>query len=289
MTAKEIIKYIQSDVIKNIIVDCDAGADGDDQFALAYALASPDKVRVLCVNSAPYNENTHETVAFGKHECEEIISAAGLKVPVFAGSSDYITRRKTAVNSDAADMIKKAVESSDSPVFAVVTGCCTNVTSALMLYPQINEKLIVVWLALDNLDGHENTGEYNYHNDIEAGKLLFSLAKNLVLVCAGKVVAPFAMSKDDVDRNFSSEGTLPMHLRKRFRETTWAQGLWDLCAEGALIIPKAYKFEISKRPVFDQKGEIESFLENSEIVVVNHNIAEMIISDCENRINNYRL
>ena len=41
MTPEEIIDYIRSNAEKNIVVDCDAGADGDDQFALAYALTSP--------------------------------------------------------------------------------------------------------------------------------------------------------------------------------------------------------------------------------------------------------
>ena len=288
MTAKDIIDYIKSDSIKNIIVDCDAGADGDDQFALAYALASQDKVNVLAVNSAPYNDNAHETVVDAKRECEDVIRAASLKTPVFEGSPDYISRKKSPIESDAAEVIKKAVEKSDTPVFIVITGCCTNVASALSIYPEINEKLIVVWLALDNLDGRDNTREYNYHNDIAGGKLLFTLAENLVLVCAGRVVAPFAMSKDDVDRHFDSNNSLSSHLRKRFRDITWAQGLWDLCAESVLIIPEACSFEISKRPVFDQRGEIESFLDNSEMVVVNQNEAEMIISDCINRINNYR-
>ena len=51
MKPQEIIEYINSNEIKNIIIDCDAGADGDDQFALAYALASPDKVNVIAVNN----------------------------------------------------------------------------------------------------------------------------------------------------------------------------------------------------------------------------------------------
>ena len=287
MTAQDIIDYIKSDVIKNIIVDCDAGADGDDQFALAYALTSPDKVKVLFVNSAPYNENTDETVLYGKNECEDVIRAASLDIPVFSGSSDYITRKGKAIESNAAKMIKKTVEDSEGPVFAVITGCSTNVASALSLYPEINEKLIVIWLALDDLKGHQNTGEYNYHNDIEAGRIIFSLAENLVLVCAGKVVAPFAMSKDDVERSFNSGNALSTHLRKRFREIEWAQGLWDLCAESVLIIPEACTFEISKRPDFDDKGEIVSFLENTEMVVVSQNNSEMIISDCKYRINNY--
>lgn len=241
----------------------------------------------MFANSAPYNDNSSETVRLGKLECEEVICAAGLDIPVYVGSADYITRSGKAIKSDAADKIKEAVDRCDGPVVAVVTGCCTNVASALSLYPEINDDLIVVWLAFNDLEGSKNTEEYNYRNDIEGGKLLFSTAKNLVLVCSGKVVEPFEMSKDDVDRIFYSSNALATYLRKRYREITWAQGLWDLCAESTLIIPDACRFEVSKRPVFNEEGEISAFLESSEIVVVNANDAARIIEDCRNRINNY--
>ena len=160
MTPEEIIKDIYSGRIKKIIVDCDAGADGDDQFALAYALTSPDKVKVLSVNSAPFNDDSLDMAMAGKNECEEIIKAAGLSVPVFCGSGDYITRTGGPVESEAAKNIRDTVISTEGYVYIVVSGCCTNVASALALYPEINEKLIVVWLALDNLHGNSNTGEY---------------------------------------------------------------------------------------------------------------------------------
>ena len=287
MTPQQIIDDIYSDRIKKIIVDCDAGADGDDQFALAYALTSPDKVNVLSVNSAPFNDDSADMARAGKHECEEIVRAAGLDVPVFCGSEDFITRTGCPIRSEAADNIRDAVLSSDEHVYVVITGCCTNVACALALYPEINDKLIVVWLALDDLNGNSNTGEYNYHNDIEAGKLLFSLAKNMVLVCAGKVVAPFRRSDDEIDEIFSSGKQLPVWLRRRFREITWAQGLWDLCAESLLILPEACAAEACDRPVFGDDGEIVSFNSDRKIVVVNKNDPERIIADCVNRVNGW--
>lgn len=287
MKSEDIIKHIKSSEIKNIIVDCDAGADGDDQFALAYALTSPDRVKVLSVNSAPFNDDSLDMALAGKRECEEIIKAADLDVPALCGSPDFISRRGVPMESDAARNIRESVLSSDGPVYVIISGCCTNVASALALYPEINKKLIVVWLALDDLNGRSNTGEYNYHNDIEAGKLLFSVAENLVLVCAGKVVAPFRRTNEQIDRMFSADSALPVWLRRRFREIPWAQGLWDLCAEGAIIKPDANVFEIVKRPFFDDAGEIKGFEERS-MVIVNKNDPDLIITDAVDRINGWR-
>lgn len=286
MSPEQIRTHIQSDTVKNIIVDCDAGADGDDQFALAYAVASPHKVRVLAVCSAPYNEPA-EAVAAGKAECEEIISAAGLAIPVYEGSPAFIRKTKKPVNSPAAQALRELVLSNREPVYAVITGCCTNVASALSLYPEIRDKLIVVWLALDHLQGQNNTGEYNYCNDIEAGKILFDLAENMVLVCAGRVVAPYRKSNEEIDELFSASRPLPTWLRRRFREIPWAQGLWDLCAEGLLIRPDACRMEISARPVFGENGEIETFDRKRPIVVVNQNKPDVIIADAAKQINHW--
>lgn len=284
MTTDEIIAHIKSDKIKNIVVDCDAGADGDDQFALAYALTSPDKVHVAAVCSAPYND-PEAAVAAGRDECREIIDAAGVDVPVYEGSRNFIERTSEPIDSEAARALRDIVLSTEEPVYVIITGCCTNVASALALYPEIREKLIVVWLALDDLEGNRNTGEYNYHNDIAAGKLLFSLAENMVLVCAGQVVAPFRRENDEIDELFSADAPLPVWLRRRFREITWACGLWDLCAESLLILPEACKTEVSPRPVFGEDGEIISFDDSRPIVVVNKNDPAAIIADAAARIN----
>ncbi len=286
MLPEEIVDHIKSPKIKRLIVDCDAGADGDDQFALAYALRAQDRVEVLAVNSAPFNDDSADMAAAGKLECEAIIAAAGLsdKVPAFTGSPDFITRVGAPLKSPAAENIRRAVLSTQEPVYVVITGCCTNVASALSLYPEIRERLIVVWLALDDLEGNRNTGEYNYHNDIEGGRLLFSLAENLVLVCAGKVVGPFRRTDNEIDAMFSANDPLSIWLRKRFREITWAQGLWDLCAEGLLICPNACKMEVHDRPLFGEDGEIIGFDPARKIVVVNENDPDKIVWDAMRRI-----
>lgn len=286
MTLNEILADIKSDRIKDIIVDCDMGADGDDQFALGYALASSDKVRVLAVTCAPYNENSDETVLSGKAESDDIIDASGVDVKygAFAGCPDYITKTGAPIESPACEAIARAVREADGPVYIVSTGCITNVASALWLYPDIREKLITVWLALDGLDSTTNTGEYNYHNDIEGGKKFFELSENIVLVEAGRTVAPFYRTNGQIEEQYK-DSTLARFLAKRFREISWAQGLWDLCAESILILPDACSFRITNVPEFDEKGEICGFTDEKQMIAVNKNDPERISNDALSRIN----
>ena len=279
MTPYEIIADIKSDRIKKVIVDCDAGADGDDQFAFALALRATHKMKVIAVNSAPFNDDSADMAEAGKIENATIAKLADpdSPVPSFAGSHDYINRTGAPIRSEASDNIIKACRESDEPIYVIISGCCTNVASALALAPDIADKLIVLWLGLDNLDNRSNTGEYNYHNDIEAGKILFSLAKNIVLCVAGRLVAPFLRTNDQIDEMFGQGDDLCKWLAKRFRELSWAQGLWDYCAEGIFVCPEAFTFEISRVPVFRPDGEIEGFDTQKKMVAVNAVDHDMLI------------
>ncbi len=286
MTPEEIIADIKSDRIKKIIVDCDAGADGDDQFAFALSLRSPDRVKVLAVNSAPFNDDSADMAAAGQMENATIAVLADSNdpVPSYTGSLDFITRAGAPLHSDAADNIVRTCLASDEPVYVVISGCCTNVASALALHPEIADYLIVVWLALDNLENRNNTGEYNYKNDIEGGKLLFSLAKNMVLAVAGNLVAPFARSNEQIREMFGKGDALCQWLVNRFEEITWAQGLWDYCADGILVCPDAFTFEVCDVPEFGGDGEIVSFESSRQMVAVKHVDHDMLIADVMRRM-----
>lgn len=279
MTPEQIIADIRSDRIKKIIVDTDTGADGDDQFAFALALRATDKVKVIAVNSEPFNEDSADMALAGQAENSVIASLANPEnpVPCFCGCGDFITRTGSPIMSPAVQNIIDTCRNSDEPIYIVMSGCCTNAASALALAPDIADKLIVVWLALDNLENRSNTGEYNYHNDIEAGKILFSLAKNIVLCVAGRLVSPFLRTNDQIDEMFGQGDDLCKWLAKRFREISWAQGLWDYCAEGIFVCPEAFTFEISRVPVFRPDGEIEGFDTQKKMVAVNAVDHDMLI------------
>lgn len=279
MTTEEIIRDLKSDRIKKMIVDCDAGADGDDQFALAYALMSPHRVKVVAANSAPFNDPA-EAVAAGE-ECRIICNLACPEnpVPAFEGSAGFITETGGPIESPAAENIRKTVLESDEPVYIVISGCCTNVASALALYPEIREKLVVVWLGLNDIEGDAIPGEYNYCNDIEAGKMLFALAENMVLVSAGNVVAPFGRTNEQIRHMFGEETPLCRWLVNRFEEISWAQGLWDFCAEGLLICPEAYEIKTHTNPYFDEKGRIIGYDEDREIVCITKLSHDLIVAD----------
>ena len=50
MTIHEVLADVKSDRVKKVIMDCDAGNEIDDQYAIAYALGC-DKLDVLGINA----------------------------------------------------------------------------------------------------------------------------------------------------------------------------------------------------------------------------------------------
>lgn len=280
MTPYEIIEDIKSDRVKKVIFDGDTGADGDDQFALGLALRSP-RMNVVAANSAPFNDDSADMAAAGKMENDEIIKAAGMEGQVISccGSPDYITRVGGPMTSEAAENIIRICRESEEPVYIVISGCCTNAACALALAPDIADKLVVVWLGLDDLDDQRNTCEYNYHNDVEGGKLLFSLAKNMVLAVAGDLVAPFQRSDEQIMNLYAHGDELCRWLANRFCEISWAQGLWDYCADGILAFPEAFNFEVVNTPIFKDNGEIECFDEERQMVAIRQVNVEYLMTE----------
>ena len=54
MTPEQILADIRTDRVKKVIVDTDTFNEMDDQYAVAYAVASP-KMDVLAINAAPFH------------------------------------------------------------------------------------------------------------------------------------------------------------------------------------------------------------------------------------------
>ena len=53
-TASELIAELKNGERKNIILDTDAYNEVDDQYTIAYAMLSPDRVNILSINAAPF-------------------------------------------------------------------------------------------------------------------------------------------------------------------------------------------------------------------------------------------
>ncbi len=184
-----------------MVLDTDTYNEVDDQFALSYALMSPEKLEVEAVYAAPFSgafftkllqtdsvtvPMTSELSEGLEQSYQEIIKIFSLlgkssEGKAFHGSAQYLKDSETPVESEAArDLVKRAM-ASDDILYVVSIGEITNIASAILMEPEIIKKIVVVWLG-----GHPlywpHTVEFNIGQDPIASQIILNCGVPLVLI-----------------------------------------------------------------------------------------------------------
>ena len=177
----------------DLVLDTDAYNEIDDQFAIAYAMKATAKLTLKDIYAAPFHNSRSSGPADGMEksyqEILKLLRLAGKKYPVYRGSENYLPDEETPVGSAAAqDLAERAMQySSDHPLYVVAIGAITNVASALLLKPEIADRIVVVWLGGHALEWHDNL-EFNIKQDVAAARVVFDSGVPLVLLpCMGVV------------------------------------------------------------------------------------------------------
>ncbi len=228
----------------DVVLDTDAYNEVDDQFAIAYLLRSADKLKTKAIYAAPFLNVRSETPADGMEksyaEILNVLSLMGESVPVFKGSERFLDNEQTPVLSDAArDLAARAMTyTPERPLYVIAIGAITNVASALLLAPEIAERIVVVWLGGHAYHYHDNK-EFNLRQDIAAARVVMECGAPFVqLPCRG-VVDMFALSRHDILYYFSGKNALCDYLLSHTVEQIdgenggshdWSKPLWDVTA-----------------------------------------------------------
>ena len=247
---------------KRVILDTDTYNEVDDQYALAYAMLSPDKVDLLAVTVAPFKNSRAKTPGEGMelsyNEAFRIRALVDEKsqVPIYRGSASYLPDKNTPVVSEGAETIVRLVRESAEPVYVVAIGAITNVASALLLAPDIAEKAVVIWLgghALHYADNHE----FNLYQDVPAAQVVFERAKNLVHIPCKGMCTEFITTVPELQYHIGGKNALCDYLLEltanfnRTHENTavWSKVIWDVTAVAAIVAPETLDMVQMPRPI----------------------------------------
>ena len=136
------------------VLDSDTYNEIDDQFAVAYALRSPDRIRLEAIYAAPFHNERSSSAGDGMSKSyDEILRILQrLKITprdfAYRGSERFMEGPGKPVESPAArDLIEKAQKPRNGPLYVLTIGAPTNVSSAILLEPKIKERIVVVWLG----------------------------------------------------------------------------------------------------------------------------------------------
>ena len=184
----------------DVVLDTDTYNEIDDQYALAYLIKNDEKLKLKAIYAAPFCNNKAATPAIGMQksydEIKNILSLMGrtdLLDCTYRGSESYLPDEKTPVESDAArHLAQLAMQyTPEKPLYVIAIAAITNVASALLMKPEIRDRIVLVWLGGNALHWHDNH-EFNLFQDIAGARVALGCGAAVVLVPCMGVVDAFA-------------------------------------------------------------------------------------------------
>jgi inosine-uridine nucleoside N-ribohydrolase len=231
----------------SMVLDTDTYNEIDDQFALAYAMCSPERLTVEAIYAAPFH-NTRSTgpgdgMEKSYEEILRLLERLDAKQDgfVYKGSDAYLPSPDTPVQSAAVDdLIARSKSYSEADrLYVVAIGAITNIASALLVDPTLVERIVIVWLG-GNALYWPHTKEFNLAQDIAAANVVFSSGAPLVLVPCFPVASHTLTTLSELEKDLGRGSALTSFLIDRFKEYSsehfaYAKEVWDVATIGWLV------------------------------------------------------
>ena len=244
-----------------VVIDTDTYNEIDDQFAVTYALLSPERLSVEAIYAAPFTNDRSSGPGDGMQKSyDEILRLlARLRVPgerlAFHGSTEYLTGRAAPERSPAAlDLIEKAMSSpQDSPLYVLAIGAITNVASAILIEPEIIRRIVVVWLG-GNPVSVPQVAEFNLMQDPRASALMFDSGLPLIQVPCLGVASHLLTTQTELDQAIRGRNAISDFLYERFVSYSsdhfaWAKEIWDISTVAFMLNPDWLPSHLQPAPV----------------------------------------
>ena len=272
MTREQLLKNLESPKGEiDVVLDTDTFNETDDQYALAYLVRYGDRLRLKGLYAAPFTvegkaKDAAEGMEKSYNEILHILSLMGredLYPIVYRGSDRYLPDENTPVDSDAARRLAAlAMEyTPERPLYVVAIGAITNVASALLLNPDIRDRIVIVWLG-----GHayhwEDTKEFNMYQDVAAARIVFGCGAPLVqLPCMG-VVSHFVTTGPELEAHMRGKNSLCDYLLDLTTSEAlfyggndcWSRIVWDVTAVAWLLGGDYLRDRVVDSPVVEYDG-----------------------------------
>jgi len=255
----EMLKHPDNSPVR-MVLDTDTANEIDDQFALVYALISPE-LDMQAVYAAPFTNSRSSGPADGMEKSyEEILRILSRldKSPdgfAFKGSSSYLSDLKNPERSAAAlDLVERARKSSpEDPLYVAAVGAITNVANAILIDPSIIRNIVVVWLG-GNGHNWPNQKEFNFRQDLNASRVIFDCGVPFVQLPCTPVVTHFTTTVPEMERYVAGRGAIGDYLLKIYKEYrkdhfAWSKVLWDMTAVAWVINDKWLPSDLVHSPI----------------------------------------
>ena len=269
-----------------VVIDTDAANEIDDQFAIAWALLRADRLDVRGLYGAPFSF-AHRRAQFPRAPADappfnapavgmersrdEIVRVrALLGLPpdegVYRGYAGYLPTAGPVQPCEAAEHLIAAARAMppDQPLYVLALGCPTNVAAALLLAPDIAQRIVVVWTSAYPSHAPHANESFNFEQDPRASRVLFDSGVPLVYLPGYHVGAQLRFSRAEADRFLPGRGAIGDYLHHLFADNPlWAVYphppddayswvIWDLICIAWLIEPAWVPTFITRTPGLDE-------------------------------------
>ena len=252
--------------IKRVILDTDTYNEIDDQFALSLAMLAQDKLDLVAVTAAPFHNDKSDSYADGMERsyreigiCTKLVQEShGVAIPpYYRGSVERMPDEDTPVNSEAAEAIYRHVMESDEITYIAAIGAITNVSSAILLHPEIKDKIAVIWLG----GGARwfSASEFNLNGDRNATNALYKSGVPLLQMPAPGMTSHLIVTIHELEHFLRGNSPLGDYLCDNVAEckpqnaVSWSRVIWDISAICAIIDPNCFWETIQPRPRVDER------------------------------------
>lgn len=250
-----------------IIVDTDAKNEADDQYAVVHALLSPS-LDVRGIVPAHFGtRRTERSMLESREEVDhllDLMSRTG-SVTVANGAAQALPDERTPVPSAGSRLIvEEALKENEGPLFLAFLGPLTDLASALLEEPSIQDRpVVVVWVGGPPYGTTKPAygPEFNLINDVHAANVVFG-SRLTVWQIPMSVYTRVGVGYAELEEKVRPHGRLGEYLVSQLvavNETLVPipmefRSLGDNPAIGVVMNPNAATWREWPRPVFTAEG-----------------------------------
>lgn len=186
----------------DVVLDTDTFNEVDDLYAITYLLSYHEKMNTRALYAAPFSNLRSISPGDGMEKSYQeilklmdILKREDMKEKTFRGSGEWMVNEKTPVDSAAARHLASLAMNytQENPLYVIVIGATTNVASALLMNPQIAERMVIVFQGMNALHW-PSPWEFNLCQDMNASRVMFDSGAPIVILPAYGVVSHFTIS-----------------------------------------------------------------------------------------------
>ncbi len=233
-----------------VIVHTDCKNEADDQFAVAHHLMTPRfQVKGLIAGHFWKNPQTYGEEGTAKASYDEILKVMDLmgvkeQYPVYMGAARGLENEETPIDCEGVRfLIDEAMREDERPLYIACQGSLTDVASALLIKPEIAERMTVIWIG----GGDYPVGgfEFNLMMDVHAVNVVFS-SKVPVWQVPKSLYKVMAVSLAELQLKVRPCGAIGKYLFEQMTdfnhyaakyEMAWPHGeIWGLGDQGTIAV-----------------------------------------------------